>query len=100
MGHPKNSTISQRKNISRTVTQKCHSPTNDCTPEEEKGSRNIEEHIGEGVWIDDDDDDDDDLDENAQQDVSSHSSSMAVLDSEEENDTPPIQFASLQHDNF
>ena len=92
MGRPKNSTISRRKNISRTATHKCHRATNDCAPEEVKGSRNIEEYIEEYieeacVWIGDDDDDE--LAENAQQNVSSNSSSIAVLDSEEENDIHP-----------
>jgi len=87
MGHPKNSTISQRKNLSRTVTHKCHRATNNHTPEEVKGSTNTSEYIKEAcIWIDDDDDE---LPENAQQDVSSHSSSIAVLDSKEETNIHP-----------
>jgi len=88
MGHPKNSTISRRKNLTRTATHKCHRATIDHTPEEAKGSGNIAEYIEEEcIWVDDDDDE---LAENAQQDVrsiSSNSASIAVLDSEEENST-------------
>src|SRR6267154_3716536 len=90
MGHPKNSTISRRKDLTRTATHKCHRATIDHTPEEleAKGSGNIAEYIEEEcIWVDDDDDE---LAENAQQDVrsiSSNSSSIAVLDSEEENST-------------
>src|SRR6266853_2179586 len=87
MGCPKNSTISRRKNLTRMVTHKCHRATINHTPEEAKGSRNIAEYIKEEcIWVDDDDE----LAENAQQDVqsiSSNSSSIAVLDSEEENST-------------
>jgi len=86
MGRPKNSTISRRNNISRTGTHKCHGAPDDRAPEEVKGNDNISEYIeGERVWTDDDE-----SVKNAQQDVwsiSSNSSSIAVLDHEEENDT-------------
>src|SRR5258706_2220660 len=88
MGHPKNSTISRRNNITRMATHKCHGATDNRTPEEAKGNRNISESIeGECVWTDDDE-----SVENAQQDVwsiSSNSSLIAVHDCKEENDIHP-----------
>jgi len=69
------------------VTHIYHRATNDHTPEEVKGSTNTSEYIKEAcIWINNDDDE---LPENAQQDVSSDSSSIAVLDSEEETDIHP-----------
>ena len=89
MGRPKNSTVSRRKNISRTVTHKCRRATNDCAPEEAKGSRNINKCSEEAcIWIDDDDDDNE-LAEDAQQNVSSNSSSIIIIDGEEESDIHP-----------
>jgi len=88
MGHPKNSTVSRRNNISRTATHKCEGAPDDRTPEEAKGNGNISESIeGAPVWTDDDE-----SVENTQQDawsISSNSSSIAVLDREEENDIHP-----------
>src|SRR5258706_1925013 len=88
MGHPKNSTISRRNNITRMATHKCHGAPDNQTPEEVKGNRNISESIeGECVWTDDDE-----SVENAQQDVwsiSSNSSLIAVHDCKEENDIHP-----------
>ena len=88
MGRPKKSTITQRKNLSRTVTHKCHRAPTDCAREEANGSRNIQEYIEEASgWIGDDEEDE--LAENAQQNVSSSESSITILDSEEENDIDP-----------
>ncbi len=85
MGRPKNSTISRRSNISRTVTHKCHEIPDDRTPEEVKGNGKISEYIEEeSIWTGDDE-----SVEDAQQDVwsiSSDSLLIAVLDHEEEND--------------
>ena len=101
MGHPKNSTISRRKNLSRTATHRCNSATNDRAPEEVEGSRNISESEyleEECAWTDEDDDE---LAENAQQDVwsiSSNSLSIPVLDGKEGNDTHPsdsLQFSMI-----
>lgn len=87
MGRPKNSTVSRRKNLSRTVTHKCHRAINNCAYEEAKVSTNSSEYIKEAcIWIDDDDGQ---LPENTQQDVKSNSSSIAVLDGKEETDIHP-----------
>ena len=88
MGRPNKSKISRRNNLTRTATHRCHRATIDRTPEEVTGSGNIAKYIEEAcVWADGDDDE---LAENAQQEVwsiSSDSSSIAVLDSEEEDNT-------------
>jgi len=95
MGRPTKSTISRKNNISKMLTHKCDEAPDNRTPEEVKGNRNISKYIeGEFVWTDDDE-----LVENAQPDVwsiSSNSSSIAVLDCEEENDIDPpdsLQFS-------
>ena len=88
MGRPNKSKILRRNNLTRTATHRCHRATIDCTPEEVTGSGNIAKYIEEAcIWADGDDDE---LAENAQQEVwsiSSDSSSVAVLDSEEEDNT-------------
>ena len=89
MGCPKNSTVSQRKNILRMATHKCCRATNDCAPEEAKGSGNIDTCSEEAcIWIGDDDDDNE-LAEDAQQNVSSNSLSIIIIDGEEESDIHP-----------
>jgi hypothetical protein len=89
MGRPKNATISRRNNISRTSTHKHHGAVDNCAPEEAKESEKVSKKVEEDVtWVDDDDE----LINDAQQEVrsiSSHSSSIAVLDGMEENDIYP-----------
>ena len=94
MGRPKKSTISRRKNLSRTATHKRHRATNDWALEQANGSGNIEHYIEEAIiWISDDDDDR--LSENAQQNVSSSSSSIAILDGEEEDPSDALHFNNM-----
>ena len=75
---------------------KCHRATNDCTPEEAKGSGNIDKCSEEAcIWIGGDDDDE--LAEDTQQNVSSNSSSIIIVDGKEENDIHP---SDLLHHNM